>query len=114
MKYILLFSLTFSYLFCAPAYFKTREFKQADGSSFIAKARGDEHLNWIETDDGEILKYNSQTKNFEYAQIKNNQLKASGVRYYKKNSKPARSLRDVKKLDKDSVYKLWKKRRESK
>jgi len=114
MKYILLLSLTFSYLFCAPAYSKTREFKQADGSSFVAKAHGDEYLNWIETDNGEILKYNHKSRNFEYAEIKNNQLKASGARYHKENSKRVRTLRDIKKLDKDSIYKLWKEKRENK
>ena len=113
MKYLLIFSLTFTYLFSAPAFYGVREFKQADGSSFKAKAKGDQHLNWIETEDGEILKYNPESKNFEYANIKDNQLKASGARYNKDNSKRARSQGHVNRLNRDSVNKLWKKKRET-
>lgn len=72
-------------LLAAPAYQATRTFTQADGTPFKAKAQGDEYLNWVETEDGDILRYNTQTKNYEFAEIKDGNLKKSG-RIYKKRA----------------------------
>jgi len=110
MKIVLLVLLTMSQLLSAPAYSKTREFKNADGSTFIAKARGNQHLNWIETVDGEILKYNVETKNYEYAKIQDRSLKASGVKYENNNSIRARSIGRVNKIEKDELGELWQER----
>lgn len=110
MKFLLIFSLLFTYILAAPAFNKERDFKQADGTTFKAKAFGNQHLNWIETQDGEVLKYNQETNNFEYAHIKDEKLRASGARYNKNDSKKARALKKVKKIDKDELYKLWNKR----
>jgi hypothetical protein len=107
MKILLLFLLTISQLFSAPAYSKMREFKNADGTSFMAHGQGNQHLNWIETKDGEILKYNTQTKNYEYAKIENKALKASGIVFEKDNSKRARSLGHINKIDRVELGKLW-------
>ncbi len=107
MRFLLLFFLLYSQVFSAMAYNKLREFAQSDGSTFEAKAFGNQHLNWIETTDGAILKYNQETKNFEYAIIENNQLKSSGVKYEKKNSMRAKSLGNINKLNKDELFKLW-------
>jgi len=107
MKYLLLFVLLSTYLFSAPAFNKTREFRQADGTSFVAKAKGDSYLNWIETMDGEILKYNSKSKNFEHAKINNSRLEASGEKYEKKSSTRTSSSKRVNRLNIDDVYKLW-------
>jgi len=112
MKLLLLFLLLYTYSFGAPAFNKEREFTQADGTKFTARAFGDHHLNWIQTQDGEVLKYNSQTKNFEYAIINNDNLESSGTKYQKLNSKRARSLGKVKKLNIDDVYRLWRKKRQ--
>ena len=114
MKILLIFLILIANLYSAPAYNKTREFKQADGTTFEAKAFGNQHLNWIQTSDGEILKYNSKNKNFEYATIKENRLTESGVRYERGNSIRARSIGKVNKIDKEQLYKLWsKKQKES-
>ncbi|MEA3227490.1 MAG: hypothetical protein U9P38_00295 [Campylobacterota bacterium] len=110
MKILLLFIFIISNLLSAPAYQKMRDFKNGDGTVFKAKAQGNQYLNWIETDDGEILKYNQESKNFEYAKIIDNSLKASGTRYEKNNSKRARSLGRINKIDYEDIYKLWKKR----
>ena len=107
MKLLLIFSLTFSFLFCAPALSTKREFRQADGTTFKAKAIGNQYLNWFETDNGEVLKYNAVSKNFDYATIKENSLKASGTAYNKNSSKRARSMGHVNKINKEELYQLW-------
>ena len=115
MKFLIISLLLITVALGAPAYNKVREYKQADGTTFKAKGLGNQHLNWIETEDGEVLKYNSKNKNFEYATIKNNSLKASGTRYEKNNSKRARAIGHVNKLNKNELYKLWnQKQQESK
>ncbi|PHS55983.1 MAG: hypothetical protein COB17_10495 [Sulfurimonas sp.] len=113
MKLLIVLLFIFTYSFAAPAFNKTREFTQADGSTFIAKAGGDRHLNWVQTVDGEILKYNSKSKNFEYAKINNDKLELSGIKYEKNNSKRVRSLGHVNKLKIDDVHELWLKKRKA-
>jgi len=113
MKLLMIFLLVCTYIFGAPAFNKTREFTQADGTTFTARAYGDRHLNWIQTTDGEILKYNSLTKNFEYAKINNDKLVGTGVKYIKNNSRRTRSLGHVNKLEIKDVYKLWSEKRKS-
>jgi len=110
-KILFLSFMSSSLLFSAPARSVERDFKQADGTIFKAKSFGNQHLNWIETRDGGILKYNKENKNFEYAEIKNSSLKASGTRFQNNNSKRARSLAHINKLDKKKLYKLWAEKR---
>lgn len=110
MKFLLILTLFITYTLAAPAFNKLREFKQSDGTTFEARAFGNQHLNWIETKEGEILKYNEDSKNFEYAKIKDERLKASGARYEQNNSKRARSLKQVNKISKNELRKLWAKR----
>ncbi|MBA3025692.1 MAG: hypothetical protein FP820_04695 [Sulfurimonas sp.] len=107
MKTLLLFLFSSALLFSAPAYDAVREFTNADGTTFMAKGQGNQHLHWIQTQDGEILKYNEVTKNFEYAKIENNALVPSGVKYEKNDSKRARALHQINKLDKSELSKLW-------
>ncbi len=107
MKLLLIFSLLLAQIYAAPAFNKLREFKQADGSTFEARAYGNQHLHWIQTPQGEILLYNAKSKNFEYATIQNNTLKPSGTKYDQKNSIRARSQARVNKVDKEELYKLW-------
>ncbi len=114
MKFILLLSLLISTLFSAPAYNKMREFKQADGTTFMAKGQGNQNLNWIQTEDGQILRYNQTSKNYEYAVIKNQKLKASGSEYKKSNLKRVKSLQKEDNSLKQAVHNLWsQKNRES-
>jgi len=107
MRYLLIVVLLSTYLFSAPAFNKTREFKQADGTTFLAKAKGDSYLNWIETMDGEVLKYNSKSKNFEHAKINSGRLEASGEKYENKSATRKSSSRVVNRVNIDDVYKLW-------
>jgi len=107
MKIFIFLMLSISVLFSAPAFSKLREFHNSDGTSFMAKARGNHLLHWIQTADGEILKYNASTKDFEYAKIKDTTLKASGVRYNKNNSKRARSLGHINKVFLQDLQRLW-------
>jgi len=111
MKLLLLFFLLLNTLQAAPAFDKMREFKQADGSTFIAKGQGNQYLNWIETKDGDILRYNKESKNYEYAKIQNNSLKASGEVYQNSSALKAKSLSTQVKLPKDSLYELWSQKR---
>ncbi len=107
MKLLTILLLLLSQVFAAPAFNKLREFKQADGTTFQARAAGNHILNWIKTADGEILRYNPKSKNFEYAIIQNNTLQASGVRYDAKNPSMARAAARVQKIDKKALSELW-------
>ena len=105
MKYLLIITIILSALQAAPARPGERTFKQSDGTTFLGQAKGNQHLNWIESASGDILKYNSDTKNYEIAEIKDNQLKASGVKYGDNTAK-AKGLNTTK-LNKEDVYMLW-------
>ena len=113
MKYILIISIMLTSLFSAPAYNALRIFKQANGDEFKARANGNHHLNWIEDENGEILKYNLKTKNYEYGVIDGINLKASGYKYKSQNNKKSktRTNRVIKKVDKKDLNELWKKRK---
>jgi hypothetical protein len=112
MKLLLLFFLLLNTLQAAPAFDRMREFKQADGTTFIAKGQGNQHLNWIETKGGDILRYNRESKNYEYAVIQDNSLKASGEKYQSSsNALKAKSFSNQVKLSKDSLYELWNQKR---
>ncbi len=112
MRYLIIFILIFTNLLSAPAYNAKRVFKQSDGTTFEARACGNHHLNWIEDENGEILKYNPETKDYEYAVIEGSNLKASGKRYKKQDAKLAPSKRAVKKIEKNELSNLMKKRKE--
>lgn len=114
MKYILILTLILTNLFSAPAYNAKRIFKQADGTEFTARLSGNHILNWVEDENGEILKYNPETKNYEYAIVQDSKLKPSGVRYSKQNAKlaPSKAQRAIKKIGKKDLSDLLKKRKE--
>lgn len=111
MKYILFIALLFSYSQSAPAFSKSKVLQQENGVTFIGHPRGDEHLHWIQSDDGEILKYNPASKNYELAEIKDNSLKPSG-RKYVSGLKKARTLNSTNLKDED-VLQLWKLKKEA-
>ena len=75
---LLLLSLT---IYAAPAYSHLKKFTNADGTTFYATAKGNHKLNWIQTEDGKILKYNKNSKNFEFAKIEGERLIPSGKKY---------------------------------
>lgn len=107
MKLLLLICILTLSLFGAPALAKYREFTQSDGTTFTAKAVGNQHLHWFESEDGEILQYNPKTKNFEYAIIQDERLRASGARYEEDGSIRARSIARVSKISSKELQELW-------
>jgi len=114
MRYLLVLSLIILPLLGAPAFQGKRTFAQPDGSLITYKNRGDEHLHWSESEDGEVIIYNEMTKQFEYAEIKDEMLQPSGKRYKKVDSSSKRSRSDManKHLHKDQLHDLYKIKRD--
>ena len=114
MKHILIIALFTQLLLAAPAFQGKRTFTQPDGSLISYKNQGDEHLHWSESEDGEVIMYNKTTKQFEYAEIKDETLKPSGTRYKKvdPSSKHSRSNKASQHLYKDQLRDLYKLKRD--
>lgn len=110
-KIILAVSIT-TLAYAAPAIQENFEFKQQDGTAFVAQLKGDEWLNWIEDNKEHIIKYSNKSKNFEYAQLKeiNGELDLapSGV---KVGSKLGTLSADKSKIDKETLARLWKQKK---
>ena len=70
MKKLLLLICTITVAFSAPAFKGEMKFKQDDNSTFIGELKGDEWFSWVEDKEGNIIKYNFDSKNYEYAEIK--------------------------------------------
>ncbi len=111
MKYIFILFTLVSVLFSAPARDGSRVYTQKNGEIFSGHPRGDEHLHWIESADGEILRYNPVTKNYELAEIRGNSLAPSGKKYI--SGVKRASSRNAHSLSTKSVLKLWRKKREA-
>ncbi len=107
MKYLLFLSLTVSLLLAAPAFQGQRTFTQPDGTVITYRLQGDEHLNWNETDDGDILLYNKANGRMEYAEIRNGALRPSGIAFSKSNA----VAKEVK-LQREEINELHKMRRD--
>lgn len=107
MKSLILSLITFSLLLSAPAFHEKKVFELSNNDSFSGYLKGDEHLNWIESDEGDILVFNQQSHRYEYAIIKENNLVPSGVEKAKGLHK--RSLQHTSKYE---VLELWKIKRE--
>jgi len=105
MRYLLLFLLSITFLNAAPAREVTRHYIQSDGSSLYATQHGDEYLHWLQTQDGAVVIYNNKTSNYDYAQIEQNTLKASGE-VYSPDKRKSRSITIL------NITKLWEKKRE--
>ena len=72
MKYIqmlMIFIMSTSASFAAPALSIKREHVQPDGSAFIGTLKGDEHFSWIDLGAGLTAVYNYDSKYFEYGAI---------------------------------------------
>ncbi len=108
MKYILILSFILSLLAAAPAFHGKRTFTQPDGTEITYRLQGDEHLNWIESESGDILLYSKKDKRLEFAEIKNGTIKASGIAFSKKNMIASNRP----KLSKEEIITLHKKRRD--
>ncbi|RUM66407.1 MAG: hypothetical protein DSZ03_01330 [Sulfurimonas sp.] len=79
MKPILLLIIITTLLNAAPAFTNTLTLRDTHGDSFRAQLKGDEYLNWFESDTGEILLFNKQQQRYEYAEIRNRRLLPSGI-----------------------------------
>jgi len=110
MKIVVLIALVVE-LFGAPAFDGWRVFYNSDGTSFEAKPQGDHYLHWLQTKDGSIVKYNQQTKNFEYGVIKNNNLVTSGEVYRGVKKAPA-FQKEALKIQTEQLFDLWRLKRE--
>lgn len=110
-KWFIIATLCYSSLYSAPAFSKHRNFVQQDGKTFAGEIKGDEYLNWIEADDGSILLYNKESKQYEYALIERDRLAPSGEGYREENTSATRSSLRKPRLEKSSLYQLWKSKR---
>ena len=70
MKKLLILTLLSGVLYAVPAYQGEIEFEQHDGSSFKGHLNGDEYFSWIEDKQGHIIKYNKNSKDYEFAKLK--------------------------------------------
>lgn len=105
MKVVVLAVLFSLVLLAAPAREREHKFMQSSSETFVAKVRGDEHLHWIETPNSDILIYNKQSGNYDYAVIEGEELKPSN-RAYKKGERRVRSI-------KADVLELWSKKKKN-
>ena len=103
MKYLILFALFVQLLLAAPAYQGKRVFTQPDGTKVTYRLRGDEHLNWMENESGDILLFSKKNKRLEFAEIKNNTLQASGVPFSKSGTAKSSSATPQPKLSKKEI-----------
>lgn len=101
--------LAVSVLSAAPAYERTRSYTQPDGTSFKGTPKGDEYLNWIETENGDIVLYNKETKRYEQATVGEEALQTSG-RSYRPDKQAARRAPSRKQME--SLHALWLKKRQ--
>ena len=107
--------------FSAPAFKGEMKFKQEDNSTFTGELKGDEWFSWVEDKDGNIIKYNFESKDYEYAQIAINNgvadLVPSGSKVIEEKddngsanlsaSSPIQAI----KIDKKILAKIWDRKR---
>lgn len=101
--------IAFSY--SAPAFKGSMKFKQVDGSTFSGNLKGDEWFNWIEDNQGDIIKYNKKSKNYEYGIVKeiNNTLELVPSNVKVGDKVEGTSLG---KIDKKTLIMIWKQKKE--
>ena len=114
MKILLFTLIMIQILIAAPAYHAKRAYTQPDGTIITYRNKGDEHFNWTESDDGNIIIYNKKNKRMEFAEIKNGSLKASGIMFSKKrtSSSTYRSSTATPRVTKEQLQELYKSRHE--
>lgn len=107
MRLLLFLLLGVQLLLAAPAFHGKRTFTQPDGTAVEYRLQGDEHLNWMESENGDILLYSKKNKRLEFAEIKDNTLEASGVPFSR-----AAAATGAAKLSREEIAELHKKRRD--
>ena len=115
-------SILFLLILCIPmttfavsAYNGAIKFKQNDGSTFSGKLKGDEWFHWVEDKSGHVIKYNRQSKNYEYGIIKEINgtldLLPSGIRVGDETKQANSSAPALQKINKKALSKIWKQKR---
>lgn len=80
--------LLFATMLCATSTLtKERLFTQNDGTTFKGRLQGDAFLHWIQSEDGSIVLFNKKSATFEYAEIRDGDLKLSGKPYSKSTTR---------------------------
>lgn len=116
---LIIFVSMITLVFSVPAYKGSINFKQNDGSSFSGKLKGDEWFNWVEDKEGDIIKFNKKSKDYEYAIIKDINgtldLVPSGIKVGNKSEQSSTSgsmMPSLLKIDKKTLGKVWKQKKE--
>ena len=115
MKLLFLVIVTNSIiLFSIEAFQGNMKFKNDDNTTFDAHLFGDEWFSWIENRHKDIIVYNNESKNYEYARLENEvELKATGIKVTSENGNFLEKLTYIKfKIDRKYLEDIWKKKRE--
>lgn len=109
IKVMLLLSML-TCVYSVPAYKGSIKFKQNDGSTFSGKIKGDEWFHWIEDNQGDIIKYNKKSKNYEYVVVK--ELNGT-LDLVTSNIKVGDKVEGshLKKIDKETLIMIWKQKK---
>jgi len=108
MKILLITTFLTSLLFAAPAYHGKRTFVQPNGESVTYHLQGDEHLHWMEKEDGEIMLYSKKNKRMESAVIQDGELRPSGraISHTKHSKQASSQQKKVTKKELETLYQL--------
>lgn len=80
-RFLILTTVLVTALSAAPAFERQKTFVQPDGFAFEGTLKGDEHLHWIETENGTVLVFNRVSKQYEHAYIADGALRPDGTAY---------------------------------
>lgn len=97
--------------FAIPAYPKPLKVKQADGSWITIQMHGDEHGHYVMTSDGIPLVFNAQLRNYEYADWKNGEVQASGIKATEASDRSAQVKKFIESQDKSAILESFKRAR---
>lgn len=97
--------------FAIPAYPKPLKVKQADGSWITIQMYGDEHGHYVMTSDGIPLVFNAQLRNYEYADWKNGEVQASGIKATEASGRSAQVKKFIESQDKSAILESFKRAR---
>ena len=115
MKKLIIFSLLVvcfvQATFAIPAYPKPLKVKQADGSWITIQMHGDEHGHYVMTSDGIPLVFNAQLRNYEYADWKNGEVQASGIKATEASDRSAQVKKFIESQDKSAILESFQRAR---
>lgn len=92
-------------------------FKNDDNTTFKAQLFGDESFSWIENNNKDVIVYNSESKNYEYATLQTQhnevELVATGIKVTSENSNFLQKLTYTKfKINRKNLIEIWRRKRE--